>query len=106
GFRDYLEELKPFRVVVAWKLGERLLDASHRLAPRPERRCAAGMPASPPEDACTTRFCAACDLVAEVRLARSRAADDDEQASAPGDRVLQSRLEDRQLVVTPQHRRG
>ena len=57
------------------------------------------MPASAPEDARTARLRPARDLVAEVSLARAGPADDEEQASPPGERVLQARLEQRQLLV-------
>src|SRR5207247_264238 len=99
--RKNLRELDRSRPeLAAQPLGIRLPNvAAERLHPRPVGRRAARLPAAPDEDLGTAYARVANQLVGQTALADPRLADEEEEASPAGNRVVQARVELGELAL-------
>ena len=92
-------ELGAQRVVVA--VGR---DRAHDLHPRPEGGRAAAVPAARPRDAVAVGRRALAQRRGQARLADARLAREQHEAAAPGRRLLEHRVEVRELARAPEER--
>ena len=79
--------------------------AAKRLHPRPVRRRTTGLPAAADQDPGSSRGGMATQLVRQAALADARLADEQEQASAAGVRILKTTEQQLELRLAADERR-